>query len=261
MFRPFLVLLVLVASAGCSRADKSVNMAPAAPSVSSPRAANPYLAYQHAVKIDTEEQKVAPLFESALAACRADVADSCVILQSRLTTGRGASAAVRFRAKPAGIPKLVAALGKQAEITEQSTTAEDLARPIEDASKKLAMLKDYRAQLQALLDRSRNDVDGLIKLNKELAQVQSELEAMTGEHAHLLQRVETEILDISIISARNQSFWQPIAAAFADFGSNLSQGISTAITGIAYLVPWGIALLLLVWVGRKLWHRRKRARA
>jgi hypothetical protein len=261
MTRPFLVLLLLVAVAGCSRTGQSVRLAEA-PAVAKPSpAAHAYLAYKHDVEVDTEEQKVGPLFERMQAACRAATDDACVILQSRISTGRDAAAWLTFRAKPGGIPKLVAALGKQAEITKQSTTAEDLAGPIADASKELAMLQQYRAQLEALLGRSKDDVEALIRLNKELAQVQSDLEAMTGEHAHLMQRVETEILDVSIISARNQSFWRPIGAAFADFGANLSQGVSSAITGIAYLVPWGIVLLFLGWVGRKLWRRRRRAKA
>jgi lauroyl/myristoyl acyltransferase len=46
----------------------------------------------------------------------------------------------------------------------------------------------------------------------------------------------------------------------SDFGTNLSQGVSIAISGIAYLIPWAFILGLAVWVGRKLWRRRKQLR-
>jgi hypothetical protein len=72
-----------------------------------------------------------------------------------------------------------------------------------------------------------------------------------------MQRVQTETLDVTIRSERNQSFWRPISLATSDFGSNLSQGVSTAITGTAYLIPWAFLIGLAVWIVRKLWRRRK----
>ncbi|MDB5908107.1 MAG: hypothetical protein JWP34_2221 [Massilia sp.] len=261
MNRPLLVLLLLVAVTGCTKKQESAGYAEAQASKAPSGAASRYLAYEHSISIDAEEQKVAAIFEAGQAACRGASADSCVVLESHIATGRSPSASLRIRAKPSGIQKLIATFAKQGEIIGQSATAEDLASPIEDATKKLAMLNDYRSKLEALLARANSDVDALIKLNRELAQVQSELEAMTGRHAHLMQRVETEVLNVSIGSIRSQSFWRPIAASLSDFGTNLSQGISTAITGIAYMIPWGIALLFLAWVSKKLWRRRARLQA
>lgn len=257
---PFLVLVILVALAGCSKSGERPSFVPAQAGSASTSRANHYLAYQHSISIDAEENQVAAIFEAGQAACRDAVADSCVVLESQITAGRNVYASLKFRAKASGIQKLIGALTKQGEISARATSAEDLASPIEDASKKLAMLNDYRSKLEALLGRANSDVDALIKLNRELAQVQSELEAMTGKHAHLMQRVETEILNVSITSINKQSFWRPIIVAIEDFSTSLSQGISIAITSIAYLIPWGIASLFLVWASRKLWRRRKQHR-
>lgn len=219
---------------------------------------NRYLAYEHSLTIDVPAQQVPTVFEAAQAACREAVADVCAVLHSNVTTGRHAGASLKFRAKPAGIRKLIATLGKQGEIVSQSTSAEDLAGPIADTDKQLAMLNDYRTKLEALRGRAASDVDALIKVNRELAQVQSQLEAATGSRAHLMQRVDTEILNVSIISYQNLSFWRPISLAAGDFGGNLAQGISSTITGIAFLIPWVLLLSLAVWVGRVLWRWRKR---
>jgi len=62
---------------------------------------------------------------------------------------------------------------------------------------------------------------------------------------------------VSIDTRHSQSFFTPIAHALADFGSNLSQGVSGAIIGVAYLIPWVLILSFFVWIGRKLWRRRK----
>jgi len=261
MNRLLIACLLLVVIAGCSRHDESGPVKPAATSVArgggtadSPRAT---LAYRHSIQIDTQESKVAAIHEAALAACREATADLCTVLESHLSTGQFASASLRLRAKPDGIRKVVAALSRQAAITDQSTSAEDLAGPIQDGEKQLAMLTAYRTDLEALRKRAGNDIDALIKLNHELAQVQSELEAANGRQAYLLQRVATETLDIAIHSDHSPSFWRPISAAASGFGGNLSQGIATAITALAYLLPWAFVIGLAVWIARKLWHRRK----
>lgn len=252
-----LALLILTTMAGCSKNDESGVMAPAQSMAKSSNNASRYLAYQHFIQLDTEEHKIPEIFETAQAACREASGDLCTVLESRINTGRSASASLKFRAKPTGIQKIIGILSKQAEITNQSTTAEDLAAPIEDSAKKLAMLNDYRSKLEGLRSRANNDVDALIKINRELSQVQSELEAATGKNAQLMQRVETEILSVSISSVQNHGFWKPISFAISDFGANLSQGVSIAITGIAYLIPWAFFILMVTWVGRIFWRRSR----
>lgn len=262
MSRPLITCLLLVALTGCSPQSeygmaKKITPAAANERGAAADSARRTLAYKHSISIDAQEDKVATIHEAALAACRAASAEGCTVLESRISTGRFATASLQLRVQPSGIPKLIAALGRQADITEQSTQAEDLAGPIQDGEKKLAMLTTYRAELEALRKRSGNDVDALIKLTHELAQVQSELEAAGGKQAYLLQRVETEILDVTIRSEQNRSFWRPISLAASDFGGSLSQGISNAITGVAYLLPWTVIIGLAVWIARKLWRRRK----
>jgi hypothetical protein len=257
MKRLLLPGLILILTSGCAKQEEPAAMAPAASKAAPAAESRSFLAYEHSLSIDVEEQKVAAIFEAGQAACREASEELCTVLESSLSSGRAATAFLKFRAKPNGIKRIVAALSKQAEVTDQSTTAEDLAAPIADAAKKLSMLKDYRSKLEALRGRASNDVDALIKVNRELAQVQSELEATEGSHAHLVQRVETEILKVSVRSIQHRAFWKPIGFAISDFGGNLSRGISSAITGIAFLIPWAVVLLFGVWGSRKLWRRWK----
>ena len=258
MRRSLIVVLMLMAVAGCSRKQEFATVAPAMSAKEPASNSGRYMAYEHAIHLDTEEKKITAVYEAVLAACRKAVADQCVVLESHLNTGRDVSAQLKFRGKPGGIQKLVAVLNAQGEIINQSTTAEDLSSPIQDSAKKLAMLNDYRSRLEALRGRASENVDALIKVNKELALVQSEIEAMTGEQAHLMQRVETEILNVNITADHNRVFWKPISAALTDFSSNFSEGLAKAITGVAFLIPWSLVLAAFVWLGRKLWFRARR---
>jgi capsule polysaccharide export protein KpsE/RkpR len=255
------VLGLLIVLVGCSKplelGAPSINSATSNTKPSTNQV-NRYLAYQHVIRIDTEDHKIRALFDTAQAICLKDQANLCTILESSLHAGSASSsssASLKLRAKPDGVQKLIAALSQRAELTSRSTSAEDLASPIQDTEKKLAMLHDYRNKLEALRSRASNDMDALIKLNHELAQVQSELEQSAGTHAHLMQRVETEILNVSITAIQSRPFWRPITTAVSEFGPNLSQGVSTAIVGIAYLTPWFILIMCLVW-GIAKWRRR-----
>jgi len=260
------LLLVSLLMFGCAqKAEQGVAaMAPAPtpqPGRTAASAANRFLAYEHTVTIDAEDDKVAPLFEAAQTTCRESVAESCAILEARISSGDASYATLRFRAKAEGIRKLVKVLSSQGKVSGMATSAEDLAGPIQDTAKQLAMLTDYRSRLEALRSRSNNDVDALIKLNRELADTQSQIEALTGQQAQLVQRVETEILNVTISSNESRSFWSPIGDSASDFGDDLSQGIASAITALAYIIPWSLVLILVVWVARKLWGLRKRKQA
>ncbi|WP_416762625.1 DUF4349 domain-containing protein [Roseateles sp. So40a] len=262
MNRSLIACVLLAVLAGCSGRSDSGSMGSAAKQrmVAAPDSsgtARRTLAYEHSIQIEVPEERIATVHQAALTACHQARADACEVLESRVSSGRRPSASLRFRAKPAGIPKLIAALGQQGEITGQFTQAEDLAGPIQDTEKKLAMLTSYRAELETLRKRPGNDVDALIKVTHELASVQSELEAVAGKQAQLMQRVETETLHIAIEPAHGSSFWRPIAQAGADFSGSLSQGISSAITGLAYLLPWSLIIGILLWLGRTVWRRRK----
>lgn len=262
MPRLLIACLCLVAITGCSGGNDSLvpSKAPGAgtpPSAVSTQDQRRTLAYTHTIQIEAPEEQIAHVHEAGLAACKAAAADLCTVLDSRITTGRFASASLRLRAKPSGIAKLIAALSQQGALTEQSTQAEDLTGPIRDGEKQLAMLTSYRDELEALRKRAGNDAEALIKVTHELARVQSDLEAAAGNQARLAQRVDTELLDVNIRTGRNSSFWHPISVAASEFRGSLSQGIASAITGVAYLLPWSLVIAVVVWVMRKLWRRRK----
>lgn len=260
-------LLCLVgALAGCNQADQHApagRMAESSVLVDSAGSGGAakresFLAYEHSVRIETAHDQVAAAHASVEAACRQAQPDPCDILESRVNTGESPTAFLKLRATAAQVKALVAGLKDKGEVTDQTTSAEDLAAPIADATKQLAMLTDYRGKLEGLQAKAVNDVESLIKLNRELAEVQSRIEALAGQQAHLMKRVRTEVLMLRIETQGGRSAWQPVGRALRDFGRNLAEGTSTAIIGVAFLLPWAVVLGLFGWLLRWLWKRRKR---
>jgi hypothetical protein len=243
-----------------SQAEMAHMAAPAATGSPPPAQAQrgKYLAYEHTVTVDAAEGAVKPLLDKLVAACQADSANQCTLLSSGVMGGRESSATIRVRIKRAGVDKLVALAATGGEVASRHTAAEDVEGPIRDNAKRLDMLRSYREKLVALESKVGNNAEALIKVSQELASVQSELEAASGIEARLMERVNMDLLNIAIHSRTQRGFWSPVKRAADDFGSNLSQGIANAITGLAYLLPWVVILFATGALLRKVWRKVRR---
>ena len=223
------------------------------------QAPNPglYMAYERSIELDVEVGQIADIYHSLETACREATADQCVILEATLGSGDWTHARLRMRARPAGIQRLIASVSSRGTVVNQSVSAEDLAAPIGDASRRIEMLTDYRTKLEALRGPASSNIDALIKVNKELAEVQSQIESLTGEKSQLTRRVETEVLTVQITSMQERAFWRPVGEAVSSFATNLANGVASAITAIAFLLPWIVVVTLLV-CGIRKWRARRR---
>ncbi|MBI3898019.1 MAG: DUF4349 domain-containing protein [Gammaproteobacteria bacterium] len=256
----FILLIVFSTLIGCSGKEanpQAGRFAESPVAAEADGARNKYLAYEHSISVDTTEDGTSSLYEKIISTCKADKPNGCTLLDSNLTTGRSISAQIKIQAKPAGIKNIIGIVSAGGELINQATHVEDLALPITDNNKRLEMLKQYQLRLMKLEQKANNDVDALIKVSKELATVQSEIEQAAGQSVYLLERVNLEVLTISIGTHINRSFWSPIANAVADFSGDLSNGISSTVWALAYILPWSIILLIFVVIVRKLWRRKK----
>jgi len=259
-----LVLLALLA--GCNR-PADLAREPSAPAMArakerSDDGRRATLATTRRVDMEVEPEAVAPLFTSTQAACEADAASACVVLASRLDTGDHAHAELTLRAAPAGVARLLAKLHSGHGLVGESASSEDLAAPIVDSERQIAMAREYRDSLLALRAKGSNDIKAMMSINEELARVQSQLESATGERAHLQRRIDTETLTVTIActGARDSHPWRTISRAFGEFGAHLADAAGSAITFVAYAIPWAIVLLPLGWGVRWLWRRRRATR-
>jgi hypothetical protein len=204
----------------------------------------------HHYNLDLAQDRIAAAYEPLLKTCAAQAA-GCTVLESTLNTGDEVNAWLKLRAAPPAVKPLVAALDKSGDITRAGTTAEDLSGPLADTAKRIAMLQEYRASLLELRARAARDIDALIKVNQELATVQSELESKSGEEAQLRQRVETEIVEIQLSAAGGRSVLKPLSKAFSGFGWHLSQAMAGIVLSLAYILPWGLLALVVLGLIRR----------
>ncbi len=223
----------------------------------SARSGSTYFATTHSVTVDLAEDALEPSFRSVIQYCLEDTRFNCTLLNSELAKRGSVSATLRARIDPEGVEQIVVLAAQDGLVSNRSTAVEDLAEPIIDMEARLSMLEKHLASLAELQERSANDVDSLLKITAEIAEAQSELENLRGEHAYLKLRTDLDEVTIRFGSYQNRSFFSPIVRSLQRFLDDLSEGIAQAITGFAFLLPWLVILVPIAVGVRRLLRRSK----
>ena len=95
---------------------------------------------------------------------------------------------IRMRLAPQGVDPTIAAASQGGKLLSRSTRAEDLAQPIADTQRRLALLTTHRDRLAEFMKSKDIEVEQLIAVSKELAKVQTEIDSIGTEQAHRLFR-------------------------------------------------------------------------
>jgi hypothetical protein len=216
------------------------------------------LSREHSLTVEVPESDLAARFQRLADRCMADVANHCTILQSDVSSGQAASGLIKLRIDPKAVADLVAFVATLGTLERQSTSVEDLGEAIQDTQSRIEMLTNYRKQLLDLQAKAVANVDAAIKIASELSTVQGNLEQATGQAAYQTKRTTTDIVSINFAVTEQKAFWRPVREAIRDFFGNLSNGLSQAITAVAYIVPWLLVVIPGFYLVRFLWRRRGR---
>lgn len=267
--------------AGCSDKMEGSNLAaietlpiaavaaPAAPAQGGARRIDT-LAYEHVISIEMGRELLPTRLREIQAACNADRTSNCTVLDVALSSNQDLpSGNIRMRLAPGGVDPIVALAGKDGEVTSRHTRAEDLAEPVADTERQIALLTLHRERLTELMKNKDIKIEQLITVSKELATVQSQLDSLSTQRANLRRRIDTDLLTINLSLPRQDytSEQTPVRDALRSFGSDFRETVGMVIRFFAVLVPWlvvilpGLFLLRLFWqwIGRRLARRQQTA--
>ncbi|KHK57900.1 hypothetical protein PI87_05580 [Ralstonia sp. A12] len=225
-----------------------------------------FLAYEHRVSLEVDAPQMERLYRELQDACVNEATWHCTVMDASIQLERdqrGGTAHLNLRASSEGVRAMRKRLADSGGVVSQGTHVDDLGQPIAEVGKRLDMLKNYRASLLDL-QRKATKVEDLILIAEKLSETQSELEAATGQSAHLMDRVNREVLSIDLSTRQTaaRSLWAPIGNALHEFMPSLVHASASVISAVAYLLPWVIVLsivgVLIARVRRK-WRQRKTA--
>ncbi|MBI1233808.1 MAG: DUF4349 domain-containing protein [Alphaproteobacteria bacterium] len=223
-----------------------------------------YLAYRYAYGLRAPAEAVRPLVQQHQQACEAAGPSLCQIVNSNVTEAGSdrVSARLVIRAEPGWLTTFREGLEADAEnaggeVTSSSQSAEDLTRPILDTQARLDAQIQLRERLTGLLDRQGANIEELIRVERELARVNGDIESATAQLRAMRARVSMSIADLnyqSEIRPISQSTVNPVGEAIRDFAGIVLGGLAVMIRLIAGILPWLILIVPAVWLLAR-WRR------
>lgn len=238
------------------------------PGPTSTAVAAPSIAYFYRYTLELPADRTAGLMARHEHACVAAGPAVCQIISSESNRyGRDSlNASLDIRATPAWIARFRNGLAGQAEaaggrIAASGTESEDLTRQLVDIEAQLRAKTTLRDRLQQLLATRSGTLEELLKVERELAQVQGEIDATRSGLAVMRTRVATSRLNLSYQSEGRlapDSAFQPVANALNGALGAFMMTVGALITIAAVLLPIVLVLGPLVWW---LLRRRRAAKA
>jgi len=134
MIRKLLIIFMAVLALSACSKKKEVISEEGTPSMvldseMSQRESTKYLAYEHYLSIDINEEELIPAYKMTLNACVNDKENNCTILDSKVSSGKYVSAYIKLRIKPKGVKGITEIASATGSVISESTHVEDLALP------------------------------------------------------------------------------------------------------------------------------------
>jgi hypothetical protein len=228
-----------------------------------------YLAYAYGVSLEIPGDRLVAVMDAHAAACRDAGPRVCQLVGSRRAgdpadTLRGS---LSLRAEPQWLQQFMIRAQTDARdaagrVTGQWTTTEDLTREIVDTEATLKAKRALRDRLQQLLSTRPGSLADLLGVERELARVQGEIDSTESTLAAMRTRVAMSALTIEYQSSAGaiaSGTFAPLQGALANFVLAAVDSTAALISVVGALLPWVVAVALVVW-GLVRIRRRRRAR-
>lgn len=228
-----------------------------------------YLAYAYAMGLEIPSQNLASVMDSQVQACQTAGPRLCQLIGSNRSGDPESymEGYVSMRGEPAWLRTFMAGMEVQADaaggrIVSQTTNTEDLTRAIVDTEARLRAQSALRDRLQRLLESRPGRLADLLEVERELARVQGEIDAVQSNLAVMRTRVAMSELNLSYRSAPRavgSDTFGPLRDAFANFLKIVVMGFAAIITIVAGLLPFVVVIWPIVWLLLR-WRRTRGGR-
>lgn len=228
-----------------------------------------YLAYSYQTGLEIPSDRLSVVQDAHVQACQAAGPRVCQLIGSTRSGDPESymEGYVSLRAEPGWLRTFMAGISAQVDaaggrIVSQTTSTEDLTRAIVDTEARLRAQTALRDRLQQLLQSRPGRLSDLLEVERELARVQGEIDAVQSNLAVMRTRVAMSELTINYRSAPRSvgsDTFEPLRQAFANFLGIVVAGFAAIITIFAGLLPFAIIIVPIVW-GVLRWRRARGGR-
>jgi acetolactate synthase regulatory subunit len=179
-----------------------------------------------------------------------------IVANTEMQTGKDElhSASIELRVPSDRFDEAVSGLTPLGKVESVNVTVEDVGEEYVDVNARVANAHRLEERLIDLLARRTGKLSDVLAVERELARVREQIERYEGRLRYLRTRASVSTLTVTvhepapIVSPIGQS---PIREALKQAWRNFVDVISTLIASLGVLIPLGVLLGGLVWVGRK----------
>lgn len=225
-----------------------------------------YLAYAYGVGIEVPSERLRAVMERHIQACQSAGPRLCQLIGSNVSGDPQSymEGYVSWRGEPGWLRAFMGGLEAQIDdaggrIVSQNTNTEDLTRQIVDTEARLRAQTALRDRLQELLRSRPGRLADLLEVERELARVQGEIDAVQSNLAVMRTRVAMSELTLNYRSAPRpvgSDTLEPLRRALANFLGIVVAGFAAIITIIAGLIPIAAVVVPLAWLALR-WRRAR----
>lgn len=242
------------------------------PDITPETTSGPLLAYTYQTSLELPAEVLGDTHMAHVEACQNAGASTCQVIRAQVNNADGPrpSAYLQLRAAPDWIVSFRAGLDSEAEelggqVLSDQTSVEDLTTRIVDTAARVEAQTTLRDRLQQLLETRDGDLSDLLAVERELANVQADLDAQASVLAALRQRVNTSMLTLNYQAERQvvePETFNPIGRAFKEMGDVFAESVASLILFLAGALPWlviAVPVISGVIIGFRRLLRRKKA--
>lgn len=219
-----------------------------------------YIALRHHLQIETPAEKMQATFDAAIAHCEAL---NCQMLSAnfnKATPYNPPSASLYVRVSPRNVAIFLSGLAKNGEVMQHGRDSEDKTSQVVDTDARIKNLTELRDRLRLMLTDKAAKFKDIIDVERELADTQSQLDALSSMRKVLSQETDLVAVNIDFTAAQGiteQGFFAPVARALKDAGFVMMQSFGAVITFIMSAIPWLMIGIPVLWLARRVWTKIK----
>lgn len=236
-----------------------------------PDGASPLLAYRYDMTLELPPAILAETQSEHAEACRNAGFNTCQIIAASVNNpdSEMPRARLELRATPEWLTEFRGGLNAETEaaggsILADQTRVDDLTARIVDTQARVEAQTTLRDRLQSLLESREGSLSDLLAVERELAQVQANLDSQASVLAALRQRVDMSRLSLNYQPKRaivTPGELNPIGEALKDVGEVFATSVASLILFLAGALPWliiAVPVMSGIVIGfRRLLRRRK----
>jgi hypothetical protein len=175
------------------------------------------------------------------------------------------SATLELKIPAARFDEAIGGLRPLGKVERVQVQAEDVGEEYVDLSARTANARRLEERLLGLLATRTGKLEDVLAVERELARVRQEIDTQEGRLRYLRSRAAVSTLNVTVHEPRpligDYPRARPLREAFRDAWRNFIGFTAGLIASLGFLIPLGLILAGIVWLLRRYFPRRARAKA